>query len=98
MSTLFESPELYLAIKKTIEKTDVKIGATKVKLSSILNDNDVDSFIVRLANTIPEKEGEKRLAIYGICPFPESCNEWRTCISQRCNADCCSNGFAYRMS
>jgi hypothetical protein len=34
----------------------------------------------------------------GICPFPESCNEASCCTKDRCNADCCSNGYAYRAS
>ena len=34
----------------------------------------------------------------GICPFPDSCNKREFCTKDRCNADVCSNGHAYRMS
>lgn len=32
------------------------------------------------------------------CPFPLECNRRFNCEKQRCNADVCSNGYAYRMS
>lgn len=32
------------------------------------------------------------------CPFPNSCNERDNCTKDYCNADVCSNGYAYRMS
>lgn len=31
------------------------------------------------------------------CPFPFECNSF-PCKDLTCNADCCSNGYAYRMS
>ena len=31
------------------------------------------------------------------CPFPFECNEF-PCSDLNCNADVCSNGYAYRMS
>lgn len=34
----------------------------------------------------------------GICPFPKECSKAKTCTADRCNADTCSNGYAYRMS
>ena len=34
----------------------------------------------------------------GICPFPDRCKERKYCTADRCNADVCDNGFAYRMS
>jgi hypothetical protein len=34
----------------------------------------------------------------GICPFPEACSKANYCTADRCNADTCSNGYAYRMS
>lgn len=34
----------------------------------------------------------------GNCVFPASCNEWFICEKKYCNADVCSNGYAYRMS
>lgn len=41
----------------------------------------------------------KKLAVVkGICPFPESCNNRSFCEKDFCNADVCSNGYAYRMS
>ena len=33
----------------------------------------------------------------GGCSFPFSCNDF-PCERLSCNADCCSNGYAYRMS
>ena len=33
-----------------------------------------------------------------ICPFPESCSLINSCTKNYCNADTCSNGYAYRMS
>ena len=32
------------------------------------------------------------------CPFPDSCNQYDTCEVVGCNADECSNGFAFRRS
>lgn len=32
------------------------------------------------------------------CPFPDSCNQYDTCEVTGCNADECSNGFAFRRS
>jgi hypothetical protein len=34
----------------------------------------------------------------GICPFPEACSKANYCTADRCNADTCANGYAYRMS
>jgi len=34
----------------------------------------------------------------GICPFPESCSLVNDCTKDYCNADTCSNGYAYRFS
>jgi len=33
----------------------------------------------------------------GHCPFPGSCKVF-PCKTLDCNADCCSNGYAYRQS
>lgn len=33
----------------------------------------------------------------GFCPFPVDCDEF-PCSTLSCNADCCSNGYAYRQS
>lgn len=38
-----------------------------------------------------------RAALYH-CSFPLECNERFTCERRNCNADVCSNGYAYRMS
>lgn len=32
------------------------------------------------------------------CPFPLDCNQRFDCKKQRCNADECSNGYAFRRS
>lgn len=34
----------------------------------------------------------------GACSFPISCNDWYKCNTRNCDADVCSNGYAYRMS
>jgi len=45
-----------------------------------------------------EKENNNLAIQKGICPFPEDCNEKDSCIKNHCNADCCDNGYCYRMS
>lgn len=40
-----------------------------------------------------------RLAVQrGVCPFPNSCDEREYCTRDHCDADTCTNGYAYRMS
>lgn len=34
----------------------------------------------------------------GVCDFPLSCNERKTCKKKRCNYDMCINGYCYSMS
>ena len=41
------------------------------------------------------KRLDEKLPIY--CPFPCRCKEF-PCETLHCNADVCSNGYAYRMS
>ena len=48
---------------------------------------------------VEEDRKAGKLAVQkGICPFPDSCNEREFCTNDRCSADVCSNGYAYRMS
>jgi len=28
-----------------------------------------------------------------ICPFPDFCNYFKTCIKTKCDCDCCDNGY-----
>lgn len=46
-----------------------------------------------------QHKNEGKLAVQkGICPFPEECSLNKSCVKDRCNADTCSNGYAYRFS
>jgi hypothetical protein len=75
----------------------VPIGKTRILLKDILNDEAMNNIVVNIFKIMPLQE--KRLAIQtGVCSFPDSCNERKTCTKTYCNADVCSNGFAYRMS
>lgn len=53
---------------------------------------------IRLLQAEEDRKAGKLAVQKGICPFPESCNEREFCTSDKCNADTCSNGYAYRMS
>lgn len=42
---------------------------------------------------------EKRLAVEsGVCPYPNQCQERKTCTKSYCSYDTCSNGWCYRFS
>jgi len=45
-----------------------------------------------------EKDNNNLAIQKGICPFPESCSLVDDCIKNYCNADECSNGYAFRRS
>jgi hypothetical protein len=36
--------------------------------------------------------------VFGGCPFPYDCKYYMGCVRKGCNADVCSNGYAYRYS
>ncbi|EHQ88308.1 hypothetical protein DesyoDRAFT_1138 [Desulfosporosinus youngiae DSM 17734] len=46
-----------------------------------------------------KRDKTKVLAVSkGACPFPESCSKRDVCTLSHCDADTCSNGYAYRFS
>jgi len=45
-----------------------------------------------------ERDNNNLAVQKGICPFPKECNLKDSCIKNYCNADTCSNGYAYRFS
>ena len=56
---------------------------------------------------VPDEDFKKNMSEFRIahvnrvlqyCPFPDSCNQYDTCEVVGCNADECSNGFAFRRS
>lgn len=61
---------------------------------------NVENAIKELEKIQADYDREQRnLAVQkGVCPFPKECNERDYCTKDRCNADVCSNGYAYRMS
>jgi hypothetical protein len=48
---------------------------------------------------LTNKEASKKILDGNMlgCPFPNECKRF-PCDKKHCNADVCSNGFAYRMS
>lgn len=53
---------------------------------------------IRLLQAEEEKKVGNLAVQKGICPFPDACEKAKYCTLNRCNADTCSNGYAYRMS
>ena len=45
-----------------------------------------------------ERDNNNLAVQKGICPFPENCKLVKECVLNYCSADCCDNGYAYRMS
>lgn len=53
---------------------------------------------IKLLQAEEDAKGGKLATQKGICPFPKECSKAKYCTADRCNADTCSNGYAYRMS
>lgn len=53
---------------------------------------------IKLLQAEEDRKAGKLAVQKGICPFPDRCKERKYCTADRCNADVCDNGFAYRMS
>lgn len=75
------------SIDSDLEEIEKKVNELEEK-AAYLDDITKDVLI----------KNKKLAVVKGICPFPESCNNRSFCEKDFCNADVCSNGYAYRMS
>jgi len=67
-----------------------------IKVDNVLNyvTNNLEQKIIPMTMTT----SPKLAVIKGICPFDMSCNLRNTCTKDKCSADTCSGGYAYKMS
>lgn len=79
---------------KSVKNQEFNNIYAKAKELEIQIDNLIDSL-----NNIMKTMLDNELAVVtGVCDFPLSCNQRKTCKAIHCSADVCNNGFAYRMS
>ncbi|MCD5384910.1 MAG: hypothetical protein LRZ94_01170 [Candidatus Pacebacteria bacterium] len=85
-----------IKIKLDEENEKLRRGIKKLGAEAKALDDECQALRAKLGE---ENRKLGRLAVQrGVCPFPESCNSRHTCTDTRCNADVCSNGYAYRFS
>ncbi len=86
---------------KIIEDIQNKITEIDKKVKELQKEREVYLNFIKSVRDMKAVEDRKagRLAVQkGICPFPDSCNQRNYCTADNCNADACSNGYAYRTS
>jgi len=86
---------------KIIEDIQNKISDIDKKIKELQKEKEVYLNFIKSVRDMKAIEDRKagRLAVQkGICPFPDSCNQRNYCTADHCNADACSNGYAYRTS
>lgn len=87
--------ELYNKILTIIENTIIPIGETNLKLYLILTRSQIHKIVSDITKQLPIEN--KTALEKGICPFPDDCDGRDSCTYNHCNADVCSNGYAYKM-
>jgi len=75
---------------KITRKSKIELTKDEMFLTTVMFCRDNPEAAEKILSTI--KSGQ-----IVSCPFPFQCNCF-PCEDLICNADCCSNGFAYRMS
>lgn len=95
-------------IEKLKEIQDIiedQTGVTHLIDELVTIENTIEE-LTKLVNEAREKAYHLRKTVLdqdlavasGVCDFPLSCNERKTCKKNRCNYDVCTNGYCYRMS
>jgi hypothetical protein len=90
-----------MSYNKVLEDMQAKIAEINGKIEELQKERSVYADVIEAITALKAAEDQRagRLAVQkGVCPFPESCKERFQCTRDSCNADTCSNGYAYRMS
>ncbi len=87
--------------KEIILTIDNQISDLNKQISKLQEERKVKTNAkeaIELLQAETEKQNNNLAIQKEICPFPESCSLVNSCTKNYCNADTCSNGYAYRMS
>jgi hypothetical protein len=80
-----------------IHGSNFSLELSRDEIIKLLFELKNDEYWFDVVNRIIESDDNTYVGS-GECQFPVSCNEWFTCEKKYCNADICSNGYAYRLS
>ncbi len=89
---------MYKEIIKTINQ---QVNDISKQINQLQNDQKIKVEAMKAIEKLQaeyEKENGNLAIQKGVCPFPDSCSIATVCTKNSCNADTCSNGYAYRMS
>jgi hypothetical protein len=93
-----EGKALYTDILKHIHGEISSLNKQIQELATKRQEREKARDAIVLLQAEEDRKAGKLATQKGICPFPNDCKERNYCIADRCNADTCDNGFAYRMS
>lgn len=91
----------HLLYKDIIQHLNDEIRALEsqiYELSAKKREREKALQVIKKLQAEEDRKAGKLAVQKGIRPFPDSCNEREFCTKDNCNADVCSNGYAYRMS
>jgi uncharacterized protein YydD (DUF2326 family) len=89
---------MYTDILKHIDEEISSLSKQIQELSEKRREREEARDAIRLLQAEEDAKAGKLATQKEICPFPEKCSRAKFCTYDRCNADTCSNGYAYRMS
>lgn len=87
--------EVRYACSNIVREIEMQLGAYE-KIVEMLKGTEVPSDV--FIRNISAFRTAKRNRVLGYCPFPYNCSEFEQCREPACNADECSDGYAYRRS
>ena len=89
---------MYKEIINTLSEQINDINQQIIKLTEDKNNKIKAKDAIELLQCELEAKNNNLAIQKGICPFDKECSLIKTCTKDYCNADTCSNGYAYRMS
>jgi hypothetical protein len=100
MYPAYESPKFDYAIMNGhigAQSDDINFKLTSGDILEILEKIKKDDLWLSMVNSFLTISNDTEVGKL-TCPFPIVCSKWDHCVDTYCNADCCENGYAYRMS
>lgn len=91
-----EQNRIHASVLQGLRGTVIPVGHAWVRLGVVYTDYELSQLAGKLLQGVVDDE--QLAVVRGVCPFPAQCNLRESCTLKRCNADVCSNGFAYRYS
>lgn len=89
---------MYKEIIQTIDDQIKDLGKQILQLQEERKIKTNAKETIELLQAETERQNNNLAIQKEIYPFPESCSLINFCTKNYCNADTCSNGYAYRMS